>query len=75
MPNYDYRCGSCGYTFERFEGMNQDKPKKCPKCNKKKAKRLLGKGNFILKGPGFYNTSYRNGDNPPASSSSKTPAS
>lgn len=59
MPTYDYAC-PCGHKFERFEGMSQDKPKKCPKCNKKKAKRLLGNGNFILKGPGFYNTSYRN---------------
>ena len=59
-PNYDYSCVSCGHKFERFESMNDDKMKKCPKCNKKKSKRLLGKGSFILKGKGFFNTEYRN---------------
>jgi putative FmdB family regulatory protein len=73
MPNYDYRCSVCGHVHELFTTMNDDKLKKCPKCNKRKAKRLIGKGNFILKGKGFYNTDYRGGnDIPPASSSSKT---
>lgn len=58
-PTYDYSCASCKHKFERLEKMNAKGLKKCPKCNKKKAKRLLGPGNFILKGDGFYNTTYR----------------
>lgn len=69
MPTYDY-LGPCGHKFERFESMSDDKPKTCPKCGVGDAKRLLGKGNFILKGKGFYNTDYRGGGTelPPASS-------
>ena len=69
MPTYDYSC-PCGHKFERFEGMNDDGMKECPKCHGKEAIRLIGKGNFILKGKGFYNTDYRGGNTelPPASS-------
>ena len=59
MPNYDYRCGVCGHVQEVFTTMGDDKLKKCPACGKRKSKRLIGKGNFILKGPGFYNTDYK----------------
>jgi putative FmdB family regulatory protein len=70
MPTYDYRCGICGYVHELFTTMSDDKLKKCPKCGRRKARRLLGKGNFILRGDGFYNTEYRGkgGELPPASS-------
>lgn len=69
MPTYDYRCGICGHIHELFTTMSDDKLKKCPKCNRRKAKRLISKGNFILKGKGFYNTDHRgNNELPPASS-------
>ena len=58
MPNYDYCCSVCGTKFERFERMSDTKPKDCPKGHKKKSKRLIGPGNFILKGPGFHNNDY-----------------
>lgn len=57
MPTYDYTCAACGHRFERFESINDDGPKPCPKCNKKKAKRMLGTGaGLIFKGAGFYTT-------------------
>ncbi|MBV8881798.1 MAG: zinc ribbon domain-containing protein [Planctomycetaceae bacterium] len=61
MPTYDYTCAACGHRFERFESINDDGPKPCPKCNKKKAKRMLGTGaGLIFKGAGFYTTDYKN---------------
>jgi predicted nucleic acid-binding Zn ribbon protein len=38
-----------------------DKPvKKCPRCGKSKAKRLIGSGiGIIFKGSGFYETDYK----------------
>ena len=63
MPTYDYACSACGHRFERFESINEDGAKGCPKCNKRKARRQLGMGaGFIFKGAGFYTTDSR----PPA---------
>ena len=60
MPTYDYSCAACGHRFERFESINDDAPKACPKCGKKKAKRMLGTGaGLIFKGSGFYTTDYK----------------
>jgi putative FmdB family regulatory protein len=60
MPTYDYSCAACGHRFERFESINDDAPKACPKCGKKKAKRMLGTGaGLIFKGAGFYTTDYK----------------
>jgi putative FmdB family regulatory protein len=60
MPTYDYTCAACGHRFERFESINDDAVKQCPKCNKKKAKRMLGTGaGLIFKGAGFYTTDSR----------------
>jgi putative FmdB family regulatory protein len=60
MPTYDYSCAACGHRFERFESINDDAVKACPKCGKKKAKRMLGTGaGLIFKGSGFYTTDYK----------------
>ena len=41
--------------------MNDSPVKSCPKCKKRKAKRLLGLGaGLIFKGTGFYETDYKN---------------
>ena len=57
MPTYDYCCAACRHRFERFESINDDALKACPKCGKKKAKRQLGTGaGLIFKGAGFYTT-------------------
>lgn len=60
MPTYDYKCAACGHRFERFESINDDAAKTCPKCSKKKARRMLGTGaGLIFKGAGFYTTDYK----------------
>lgn len=59
MPTYEYECTKCGYTFERFQNINDKHLTKCPKCSKK-VKRLIGMGaGIIFKGTGFYATDYR----------------
>lgn len=46
MPNYDYRCSSCGHSWsELFKIDDRDTPlkKPCAKCKKKKIERdILG---------------------------------
>ena len=60
MPTYDYECDACGHTWELFQRIVEDPIKKCPKCNKKKARRLFGTGSAVMfKGSGFYETDYR----------------
>ena len=60
MPTYDYECDACGHAFELFQSISADPEKKCPKCGKKKARRLIGSGAAVMfKGSGFYETDYR----------------
>ena len=60
MPTYDYVCDGCGHAFELFQSMTDPVKRTCPKCKKKKLRRLIGAGGAIVfKGSGFYKTDYR----------------
>jgi putative FmdB family regulatory protein len=60
MPTYEYHCDACEHDFEKFQSMSSDPIKVCPKCGKKKVRRLIGTGaGLIFKGSGFYITDYR----------------
>lgn len=67
MPTYDYGCDACGNEWELEQRISADPVKKCPKCGKMKARRMISGGNFILKGGGWYADLYHK----PASGSSK----
>jgi len=59
VPTYDYRCKSCGHTFERYQSIIAKPLRRCPKCGKA-VERLIGTGSgIIFKGSGFYATDYR----------------
>ena len=61
MPTYDYVCDGCGHAYELFQSMTDGVKKTCPKCGKKKLRRLIGAGGAIVfKGSGFYQTDYKN---------------
>ncbi|HEY3968512.1 MAG TPA: zinc ribbon domain-containing protein [Planctomycetaceae bacterium] len=60
MPTYDYVCKACGNAWDEFQSMTAKPTKKCPKCGKAKAERIIGSGaGIIFKGSGFYQTDYR----------------
>lgn len=60
MPTYEYICDGCGCEFERFQSITAKSVRVCPKCGKRKVKRLIGRGaGIIFKGSGFYETDYR----------------
>src|SRR5436309_8823240 len=60
MPTYDYVCDACGHTFDELQAFSDPVLTKCPKCKKKKLRRLFGTGAAVLfKGSGFYETDYR----------------
>ena len=81
MPTYEYECEACGHTFEEWQSITSEALKKCPKCGKKKLKRLFGTGGAIIfKGSGFYETDYRSdsykkGEKADSSNSSTSSAS
>ena len=60
MPNYDYKCQTCGHQFEVFQSMKDDRLTECPvESCPGPIKRLLGTGaGIIFKGSGFYETDY-----------------
>ena len=62
MPTYEYGCEACGHEFEKEQRITEDPIKKCPKCGKQKARRLITQGNFILKGGGWYADLYSSTD-------------
>ena len=60
MPTYEYECGACGHRFEKYQSMTEKAIKKCPKCGKAKAERVISGGAGVLfNGSGFYQTDYR----------------
>lgn len=75
MPTYDYVCDACRHEFEEFQYMSEDALTKCPKCGKKKLRRLIGTGAAIIfKGSGFYQTDYRSDSYKSAAKSDTAPA-
>lgn len=72
MPTYDYVCDACEHRFEHFQSMKDDPLTKCPKCKKKKLRRLIGAGAAVVfKGSGFYQTDYRSDSYKKAASADK----
>jgi putative FmdB family regulatory protein len=62
MPTYDYRCEACGHETHLFQSITEAPKRECPKCGKRRLKRLLGAGaGIIFKGSGFYETDYKRG--------------
>jgi putative FmdB family regulatory protein len=58
MPTYVYTCDSCNHEFEREQRITEKPVKKCPRCGKLKARRMIGGGGFILKGGGWESDLY-----------------
>jgi putative FmdB family regulatory protein len=60
MPTYEYHCDACEHGFDEFQSMSDAPLKKCPKCGKRKLRRVFGAGAAVIfKGSGFYQTDYR----------------
>ena len=60
MPTYEYQCDACEHNFDEFQSMSEEPLKKCPKCGKRKLRRVFGTGAAVIfKGSGFYQTDYR----------------
>jgi putative FmdB family regulatory protein len=58
MPLYEYKCGSCGKTFEVIQKFSDEPLKIHPECGGEVI-RLLSAPAFHLKGTGWYATDYK----------------
>ncbi len=62
MPIYEYRCGACEHELEKLQRMNDDKLVDCPACSQPALKRLVSAAAFRLKGSGWYETDFKQGN-------------
>jgi putative FmdB family regulatory protein len=58
MPVYEYICKGCDHEFEREQRISDNPIRKCPACGAMKAKRLISRTSFVLKGGGWYSDLY-----------------
>jgi putative FmdB family regulatory protein len=72
MPTYSYLCDACQTEFDKEQRISEDPIRKCPRCGKLKARRMISSGNFILKGGGWYSDGYGSGKSASTSSSTDT---
>jgi len=71
MPLYEYRCKSCGHTFEVIQKFSDRALRKCGECSGPLEK-LVSRSSFQLKGGGWYINSYSSKAAPAASTPSET---
>lgn len=75
MPTYEYSCKACDHGFETEQRITADALKTCPKCHADQLIRLVGTGNFILKGSGWYSDLYSgSGGSTSSGTSTEAPA-
>jgi putative FmdB family regulatory protein len=72
MPLYEYKCGSCGETFEVRQNFSDEPLTVHEKCGGP-VERLISLSSLKFKGTGWYVTDYAkgNGTNPPAKDGKK----
>ncbi len=57
MPVYEYKCDSCGKSFELFQKISDPEARKCIFC-KGRVRKQISMTTFHLKGGGWYVTDY-----------------
>lgn len=62
MPIYEYRCQTCGHELEQLQRLSDPALKDCPACGKPKLQRLISAAGFRLKGAGWYETDFKQGN-------------
>jgi len=60
MPLYEYQCEECGLQFEVRQKFSDAPLDTCKECGGK-AKKMISRGAFALKGGGWYDQGYSAG--------------
>lgn len=61
MPIYEYRCERCGHELEKLQRLSEAPLVDCPACGQAGLKRLISAAGFRLKGGGWYETDFKQG--------------
>ncbi len=61
MPIYEYRCQQCGHELEKLQRMSDESLRDCPACEQPALKRLISASAFRLRGAGWYETDFKQG--------------
>ena len=61
MPIYEYQCQQCGHHLEKLQRMSDAPLVDCPQCEQPGLKRLVSAAGFRLKGGGWYETDFKQG--------------
>ncbi len=72
MPIYEYRCTACQHKLEALQKFSDAPLVTCPQCAKDTLTKLVSAAGFQLKGSGWYQTDFRGGSKPPASTGTET---
>ena len=64
MPIYEYRCRACDHEFETLQKMSEPKLVDCPKCDEPALIKKISAVSFRLKGSGWYETDFKNKNQP-----------
>jgi putative FmdB family regulatory protein len=62
MPLYEYKCQSCGKTFEVIQKFSDEPLKTHPECNGGPVEKILSAPAIQFKGSGWYVTDYGKGN-------------
>ena len=62
MPFYEYQCKKCDHRLEVLQKISDEPLVYCPECNEASLKKLISAAAFRLKGTGWYETDFKNGD-------------
>ena len=74
MPIYEYRCDACGHEHEAIRKFSDAPLTTCPACGKDSLVKKVSAAGFQLKGSGWYQTDFRGGSKPPATTPAKSDA-
>ena len=70
MPIYEYTCTGCGHNMEALQKMSDAPLTDCPECGKPALQKQISAAGFRLKGSGWYETDFKNGQKSSGDSSS-----
>ncbi|QIT56591.1 zinc ribbon domain-containing protein [Aquisalimonas sp. 2447] len=62
MPIYEYLCDNCGHEQEAIQKFSDDPLTDCEACHEPKLRRKISAAAFRLKGGGWYETDFKDGN-------------
>ncbi len=62
MPIYEYQCNACGHRLEAMQKISETPLSECPECGQPSLAKLVSASGFRLKGGGWYETDFKEGN-------------